>query len=111
MNDGAERISSARCPFNKRVCVSWEPGLAIRCPKSRRRLGLPAEAQPIPDQAAARLGGQRNVSDEFGAAASTLQHDLATVECLELGPVPDADDREGTALPGQKPRPGCLAVG
>src|SRR5215510_994153 len=78
---------------------------------SRRRLGLPAEAQPIPDQAAARLGGQRNVSDEFGATASALKHDLATVECLELGPVPNADNRQGAELRGQKLHQGVLAVG
>src|SRR5262249_41691283 len=74
-------------------------------------IGLPTKAEPILNESSARLGSERNVSDEFGAAPSPLEHDLATVECLEFRPVPDADDRQVAALFRQKLHQNVLAVG
>ena len=48
--------------------------------------------KPSADQpGAARPGHQMNVTDETRGAASAFEHDLAIVESLELGAMPDAD--------------------
>src|ERR1700693_865010 len=53
------------------------------------RLGPPTQ-QAAQQPSASRPAHQLDVAHELGAPAPAFEHDLAAVEGLELGPVPDA---------------------
>ena len=49
--------------------------------------------QPILDKTPTRLLNELNVGDELCAAVAPFEYDLAAVESLQLGTMPDAHDR------------------